>query len=146
LASGKVDQMALKALADAPAPDADLGSAPVNAEVAQIWRTLLREEEIAAGDDFFDLGGNSLLAMQAIVRVRRRFGIDIPIRAIFDHSTLAEFSKAVEAAPRTADEELTEIKPQPRAETELGDLRDRLVKLSPEELEALIRSVRPDTR
>ncbi|MBV9531367.1 MAG: amino acid adenylation domain-containing protein, partial [Bradyrhizobium sp.] len=147
LPSGKVDQVALRSLADSRTHhETALNTDSVNAEVAQIWRAVLREDEIGAIDDFFDLGGNSLLAMQVIVRVRRRFSIDIPIRALFDNPTLAGFSKAVEAAPAAEDEALTEIRPQARSRTELSELRDRLVQLSPEELDALIRSARRDTR
>jgi amino acid adenylation domain-containing protein len=143
LPSGKVDQVTLRSLADAsPHLEAAATTIPVNADVAQIWRAVLGEDEITAADDFFGLGGNSMLAMQVIVRVRRRFGIDIPIRALFDNPTLAGFSKAVEAAPPAQGEALTEISPQPRSRTELNELRDRLVQLSPEELDALIRSMR----
>jgi acyl carrier protein len=145
LPSGKVDQMALRARADAPTRhEAELNMVSVNADVAQIWRTVLSEDEIDAADDFFDLGGNSLLAMQVMVRVRRRFRIEIPIRALFDNPTLAGFSRAVEAAPRVEDEALREIRPQARSRTELGELRDRLAKLSPEELDALLSSIRQD--
>ncbi|HEY0801781.1 MAG TPA: hypothetical protein VGD54_13115, partial [Steroidobacteraceae bacterium] len=63
-------------------------------------------------------------------------------RALFDNPTLAGFSKAVEAAPPAQGEALTEISPQPRSRTELNELRDRLVQLSPEELDALMRSMR----
>jgi acyl carrier protein len=143
LPSGKVDQIALRSLADAPARhEAAPITMPVNADVAEIWRTVLREGDINAADDFFDLGGNSLLAMQVIVRVRRRFGIDIPIRAIFDNPTLAGFSNAVENAPLAEDEELTEIRPQARSRTTISDLRNHLVSLPPGELDALIRSVK----
>ncbi len=143
LPSGKIDQMALKSLADAPTHhEVEPSVMPVNADVAEIWRTVLREEEISATDDFFDLGGNSLLAMQVIVRVRRRFSIDIPIRALFDNPTLAGFSNAVKDAPPVDDEELTEIKPRARSRTGLNDLRNRLARLPPEELDALIRSVK----
>src|SRR5258708_37533076 len=111
--------MALRELADAPTRhEAELNMVAVNADVAQIWRTVLREDEFDAADDFFDLGGNSLLAMQVIVRVRRRFGIDIPIRALFDNPTLAGFSRAVEATPPADDEGLGEIRPQARSRTE----------------------------
>jgi acyl carrier protein len=143
LPSGKVDQMALKSLVDAPThEEVALSTMPVNADVAEIWRTVLREDDIEATDDFFDLGGNSLLAMQVIVRVRRRVGIDIPIRALFDNPTLAGFSSAVKDAPPAEDEELTEIKPQARSRTALSDLRNRLAKLPLAELDALIRSVK----
>jgi amino acid adenylation domain-containing protein len=145
LPSGKVDQMALIAFADAPTQhEPELKTISVNAEVAQIWRTVLRENEFDAADDFFDLGGNSLLAMQVIVRARRRFGIDIPIRALFDNPTLAAFSRAVEAAPPADDEGLSEIRPQARSKTELDELKERLVSLSSEELDALIRSIGRD--
>lgn len=138
--------MALRALADAPTRhEAELNMVSVNADVAQIWRTVLSADDIDAADDFFYLGGNSLLATQVIVRVRRRFRIEIPIRALFDNPTLAGFSRAVEAAPRVEDEALREIRPQARSRTELGELRDRLVKLSPEELDALLGSIRQDT-
>jgi amino acid adenylation domain-containing protein len=146
LPSGKVDQMALRALADAPTRhEAELNMVSVNADVAQIWRTVLSADDIDAADDFFYLGGNSLLATQVIVRVRRRFRIEIPIRALFDNPTLAGFSRAVRAAPRIEDEGLREIRPQARSRMELGELRDRLVKLSPEELDALLGSIRQDT-
>ena len=143
LPSGKIDQMALKSLADAPARhEVEPSAMPVNADVAEIWRAVLRDEAISSTDDFFDLGGNSLLAMQVIVRVRRRFSIDIPIRALFDNPTLAGFSNAVKDAPPVDDEELTEIRPRARSRTGLNDLRNRLAKLPPEELDALIRSVK----
>ena len=100
LPSGKVDQVALVALADAPPQQTAGGMDSVIPGMAQIWRAVLREDEIGASDDFFELGGNSLLAMQVIVRVRRRFGIDIPIRALFDNPTLAGFSCAVERGLR----------------------------------------------
>jgi amino acid adenylation domain-containing protein len=142
LPSGKVDQLALTALADVPAQHgAELRSFSVNADVAQIWSTVLREDDIDGADDFFDLSGNSLLAMQVIVRVRRRFGIEIPIRALFDNPTLAGFSRAVEAAPLADDEETSEIRPVARSKTEFGELRQRLLNLSPEELDALIRGL-----
>ena len=147
LPSGKVDQVRLGSLADA---SANIGSVPntipVNADVAQIWRAVLGDDEIGADDSFFGLGGNSLLAMQVIVRVRRRFGIDIPIRALFDNPTLAGFSKAVESAPPAEDEAMAEIRPKPRSRPQLQELRDRLAQLSPEDLEALIRDARRDTR
>ena len=101
LPSGKVDQVALRSLAQTPKHDeAALNTISVNADVAEIWRAVLREDQIAATDDFFGLGGNSLLAMQVVFRVRRRFGIEIPIRALFGNNpTLGGFSKAVGEAP-----------------------------------------------
>jgi amino acid adenylation domain-containing protein len=145
LPSGKVDQITLRSLADTSSyPEAARDVIPVNADVAQIWRAVLGEDNITADDDFFHLGGNSLLAMQVTVRVRHRFGIDLPIRTLFDNPILAAFAKAVEAAPPAQDGALTEISPRPRSRTELNELRNRLARLSPEELDALIRNVRDE--
>ncbi len=86
-ASGKVDRRGL------PAPDASRPSletefvAPRNALEEQLTRIcgqLLGVKSIGVYDNFFDLGGNSLHAMQLISRLRDVFGVNLPIRKIFD--------------------------------------------------------------
>ncbi len=61
----------------------------VESGLAGIWSSLLGSEGIAADDDFFALGGTSLLAVQLIAQVRKAFGVRLPVRIIFDASTLA---------------------------------------------------------
>jgi amino acid adenylation domain-containing protein len=144
LPSGKVDNVALTRLAET-APEKRGGGgeqAFVLPEVAAIWRTLLREDDIAPGDDFFERGGNSLMAVQVIARVRKQFGIEIPIRALFDNPTLTGFSRAVERAPRLEGAPKSGIVPQERQNPAMGELQSRLAQLSPAELEALLESVR----
>ncbi|HEX2094412.1 MAG TPA: amino acid adenylation domain-containing protein [Longimicrobiaceae bacterium] len=99
-ASGKVDRGAL------PAPDSaresdDAGAAPrtpVEAALAEIWGEVLRMERVGIRDDFFRHGGHSLLAVRVISRIHRAFGVEVPIRALFDAPTVEAMAARVEAA------------------------------------------------
>jgi FkbM family methyltransferase len=99
LPNGKVDRQAL------PLPDAArprLGeeyvapSTPYEEILVEVWQEVLGLEKIGVHDDFFDLGGHSLLATQVTSRVRDRFEIDWPVRALFEAPTIAEMGERVE--------------------------------------------------
>ncbi|MBW8879249.1 MAG: amino acid adenylation domain-containing protein, partial [Acidobacteria bacterium] len=89
--SGKVDRRAL------PAPE--LGErgeyvAPrteVESRLCEIWEELLGVERVGIEDNFFDLGGHSLLATQVVSRVRAEVGVEVPLRTVFEHPTVAAF-------------------------------------------------------
>jgi len=53
-------------------------------------------ERIGIHDDFFRLGGHSLLATRAIARAHAALDTDIPVRAIFDHPTIAALARAID--------------------------------------------------
>ncbi|WP_381556214.1 SDR family NAD(P)-dependent oxidoreductase [Streptomyces eurythermus] len=59
------------------------------APLAQIWSEVLGVDRIGADDDFFDLGGNSLVAVQLLSLVRKRLSARIPMRALFEAPTVA---------------------------------------------------------
>ncbi|MGN6381061.1 MAG: amino acid adenylation domain-containing protein [Dyella sp.] len=72
---------------------------------AAVWAELLRVDRVGRHDRFLELGGNSLLTIQVVSRLRTVLGVDVPLRALFVGSTLAEFSEVVAAArpsPRSA--------------------------------------------
>ncbi|GFE79661.1 hypothetical protein GCM10011487_16610 [Steroidobacter agaridevorans] len=64
--------------------------------LAEIWKDLLRVSRVGRHDNFFDLGGHSILAMQAVTRIRSRLSIDIPIKLIFDYPILQQLSARLE--------------------------------------------------
>ena len=62
-------------------------------EIRDIVRTLLENDHIAVDDDLFASGLHSLLAMRLIARIKRSRGIDVPLRALFEHPTIAALSE-----------------------------------------------------
>jgi amino acid adenylation domain-containing protein len=97
-ASGKIDRGALPA----PAPlVADQSVGPrTEAEriVAGIWCAVLDRESVGADDDFFALGGHSLLATRVRAQLRTAFGVDLPLRRLFEATTVAAVADAVSQA------------------------------------------------
>ncbi len=67
------------------------------AAVAGIWADLLGIDKVGIRDDFFELGGNSLLMMQLSVRLRSEFGVVLPIKLLFDTTTVAALADRVES-------------------------------------------------
>lgn len=66
--------------------------------VAGFWRDTLGIAEIGAADDFFEIGGNSLVAVQLVSRIRAVFQIDISIATVFEQPVLAQLAAAVDEA------------------------------------------------
>jgi acyl-coenzyme A synthetase/AMP-(fatty) acid ligase len=66
------------------------------AELAKIWSTLLGGGRFAPGDGFFESGGHSLLGVRLVALIRECFGVDLPLRAIFDHATLCEMAASID--------------------------------------------------
>ncbi len=107
---GKIDREALP-----PPPretrGASEGRAPESAveeRVAAIAAELLRLDRIGVEENFFALGGHSLLGTQMIARVRDAFGIALPLRTIFEAPTVARLSAEIEKLVRRRIEEMTE--------------------------------------
>jgi surfactin family lipopeptide synthetase A len=101
--AGKIDRRAL------PLPDRtrrDLDSTFVaprtdtESLIANIWSQILGVEQVGVYDNFFDLGGHSLMATQILSRLRNVANVEIPLRAMYETPTVANLAEAVEVATR----------------------------------------------
>jgi thioesterase domain-containing protein/aryl carrier-like protein len=100
--SGKVDRRAL------PRPDArtltDLPVAPrdaVELELTHIWKDLLGRESVGVRDDFFLVGGHSLLAVRLLARIRDAFGQEVPLAAFYQNPTIEQIAVSLRANDRS---------------------------------------------
>lgn len=100
-ANGKVDRAAL------PAPDVADGSrdadyvaprTPTEMQVARIWADVLRVDRVSVNDRFFDLGGQSMLAVQVVSRMRDALQVELPVQSLFEDTTVASLAARAEAA------------------------------------------------
>ncbi|MEM7586881.1 MAG: amino acid adenylation domain-containing protein, partial [Acidobacteriota bacterium] len=72
---------------------------PAEVVLAEIFAELLTVERVGVDDNFFDLGGQSLLVTQALSRCRRAFGIDLPLRTFFEQPTVAALAAKLQQSP-----------------------------------------------
>ncbi|PEM67651.1 non-ribosomal peptide synthetase [Bacillus pseudomycoides] len=67
----------------------------IEVKLANIWMDVLNLRSISMNDNFFHLGGHSLLATQVISRIRTLFGIDLPLKNIFEYPTISQLEKVI---------------------------------------------------
>ncbi len=108
--NGKIDRKAL--LAMAPAPETRESLPPrtdTERRLAAIWQEVLQHDSIGVEDNFFALGGHSLLITRLMARVRATFDVALPLRTLFDYPTVAAMAERVDRAGRQQTERLANI-------------------------------------
>ncbi|MEA5601600.1 non-ribosomal peptide synthetase [Nostoc sp. UHCC 0252] len=100
-ANGKVNRRALRALHNRIKPQLPENyiapRTPVEQVLVKIFVEVLGLKTVGIYDNFFELGGHSLLATQLVSRVRDALHVELPLRSVFEASTIAELSKVVES-------------------------------------------------
>jgi len=111
--SGKIDRKALPE----PTGDRIRGHKPLvlprtylEQKIGEIWKNLLKIEEVGIHDDFFDLGGHSILVNQSITRMREELQTDITMKEFFEEPTIEALARRLENRQKTS----RSIKPAPR--------------------------------
>ena len=96
--NGKLNRKAL------PAPESTRGTigyvaprTPVETRLAEVWADELQVDKVGVEDNFFELGGHSLLATRLLSQVRTAFHVEMPLRAIFEASTISGLAGLIEA-------------------------------------------------
>ena len=126
--AGKVDRRALPAPELEPAAEGMIAPRDeVEQALARIFREVLQHERLGVHDVFFHIGGDSLLAIRVISRVRDLFKVELPVPVFFENATVA----ALAAALRSNDATWQSVKKVARAMA-------RLAALSPEEKQRLL--------
>lgn len=95
--NGKVDRKKL------PAPDLQActttpfvaASTAIEKDMAGIWCEVLQLAKVGIHDNFFEIGGHSLLATQMVTRIREVFQLELPLRTLFEVTTIAEISEII---------------------------------------------------
>ncbi len=103
--NGKIDVRRL------PAPDGSRAKAhgciPPRTDderaLVEVWQEVLGVRQIGINDDVFDLGADSLSATRAFARINRRLGVKIPLRCIFENTTVAKLAEAARMFKRSED-------------------------------------------
>ncbi|MFQ6392605.1 amino acid adenylation domain-containing protein [Nocardia sp. KC 131] len=111
--AGKLDRKALPepvfaALGASRAPNTELET-----RVAGVFGHILGRPVTGAEDSFFDVGGNSLLATRLAAALHAEFGVDLPVRVIFELPTVAGIAERITEAPRTQRAALAVHTPRP---------------------------------
>lgn len=65
--------------------------------LVEVWQEVIQFEGIGIHENFFDLGGQSLLATRVIARLRQALELDIPLRTLFEHPTIAQFARVIDS-------------------------------------------------
>ncbi|MBE9205824.1 amino acid adenylation domain-containing protein [Nostoc sp. LEGE 06077] len=110
-ANGKLDRRALPAPNTASGSDLEIPVTPTEELLASLWQGLLKIKSVGRSDNFFERGGNSLLATQLIARIRDSFGVELSVRKVFEQSILSELAREIDKV--SASVTLTVIAPQP---------------------------------
>ncbi|RDI35274.1 non-ribosomal peptide synthetase [Lentzea flaviverrucosa] len=121
-ASGKVDREAL-AEVELAGPDRTVTAFTAPADgaqraVAAIWARLLETEQVGVDDNFFDLGGHSMLVLRLQAEIRRELGKDVPVVQLFERPTVRLVADLIGGGADVDDEE----------RKELAKVRDRAVR------------------
>jgi natural product biosynthesis luciferase-like monooxygenase protein len=97
--NGKVDRKALPKVNGSTAAPTEFIAPDTATEkaLAELWQKVLRLDRVSVGDNFFAAGGHSLLAMQLAGHVRDRFGVDLPLRNLFERPTVGKLAEVIDA-------------------------------------------------
>jgi len=116
----KIDRNAFaipEAEVDAEANGSERPATEIEGALAGLWKELLGVPQVGRDDNFFESGGHSMLAMQLVAKVRKRFKVDFRLKNVFERQTVAGMAQAIEAmswsefvkTPRSGEREVVDV-------------------------------------
>jgi amino acid adenylation domain-containing protein len=103
-ANGKLDRLQLRSLAEVEPPEQKAGAPPeteAERRVLALWREVLPVSQIGVDEDFFDLGGDSLGALQVCAQLEEAFGRFLPLVVLSQYTTIREIAAYLERDPES---------------------------------------------
>ncbi len=100
---------------------------PIETSLVELWRDVLGGVEVGVTDDFFALGGHSLLGAKLLARVRAYFDTEVPMRSLFEEPTVAGLAAVLER-----------LELAPGQATAIAELRQRIAAMPDDEVAALL--------
>jgi len=101
---GQIDRIKLSMRRFLGVQESDRLAPPVTQierEIAEIWKSVLGTEHVGIHDDFFALGGHSILAVQVMATIRARLSKDLPLRILLEKPTVAHLAAALQTSPQS---------------------------------------------
>ena len=98
--TGKVQR---KRLSETVQEQSARSDASLHAELLQLWKKFLKTENVSIDDDFFEKGGDSILALELHLEIQRVFGRTLPESILFDASTVRDLANLAKRLPRPMD-------------------------------------------
>ncbi len=105
---------------------------PTEDKLSQIWASVLAMKAIGVDANFFELGGHSLLMVQVASRIRRDFGVQLPIRSFFEAPTIAGMASVI-----------TQLQTEDKGTANLQDLLAKIEQMTEEEVKAKLEQNAP---
>ena len=104
--NGKIDRKALLAQeGTAAAPAYEAARNPTEEKLTEIWTQVLKVERVGIHEDFFALGGHSLLMTQILARIRSSFQVQLALHTLFDNPTIATLATVIDGEQMSGSEE-----------------------------------------
>ncbi|MGD9488078.1 MAG: beta-ketoacyl synthase N-terminal-like domain-containing protein [Calditrichaceae bacterium] len=104
-------------------------------QVVESWQNLLGIQTIGVNDDFFDLGGNSLLGTQLIAQVREQFNIELPLQSLFADPTISGITKIIDREINKASQKIDKV----------ASMLARIEKISDQQANEMLRARKNDS-
>ncbi len=106
--NGKIDRKKLRGLETEELDKAEYVApeSPTQILLANIWKELTGANEVGLNDNFFNLGGHSILATQAVSRIREAFGVEVSLKDFFEMKNLGELARFIEDHSQSISKEI----------------------------------------
>src|SRR6202012_2214525 len=118
-ANGKIDRKALPDPEGAQTTNAyQAPQTETEEKLTRIWEEILEIDRVGTTDDFFAIGGHSLLAVRLVSAIRKQFNTELPIAEVFDHPTVGQLAIRIEEKQNSKTEneipQITAVRPRPQ--------------------------------